>query len=775
MKGIYQKTLLFDNIVNIMKLMKKITIIFISASIVSVLLYCVLGKIIIETTSSSELENGASKTNDIVKKIEGEIDRVIFQDGIVEEYIGIISKVNNNYGEEKLKQIMNIKDKVDESSIQNMIIINNDFKINEVVKNTNLDIESSDIESVLDQSREIIKDNKSFSGVISTENLCYIVSVNRIDEIGAYNNKYSVIINPINDSFIGSVFSEQSELVEIVKYNDDISKLKSYDRDFLYEINETSMDIFEEFEILGDGPNYYLRFEYDMKISGSIINNTIIFIAVLIIISIGVNILLYRFVKVKAVDRIKNINSVVNKVTGGANLEITLDDDINSDEISGLTKDLNRMFRSFKNYADNLEYIESHDLLTSLINRSKLTEYIGELKNNSEEFALFFIDLDNFKIINDTLGHNVGDQLLCQVAKELTECTDDKNTSVSRIGGDEFIIIRKGENDNDEIEKLAQVILDKLGSIYGISNYSYEIKASMGISFYPQHSEKEIDLLQYSDIAMYHSKRTGGNSYNIFNDKMLEPLEIEKKLKNGIKNKEFEAYYQPIYSIKENRIIGAEALVRWKTATGIIYPDKFIPVAKKTGNIVDIDMLVLRQSINLCREQIDNGVEDFYVSINASKRFLKQSNFIDIIQKELENQNVPTSSLRLEITEDEIIDEVEYTKELLKEIRKIGIKVYLDDFGTGYSSFNHIKTLPIDVVKIDRSFIIDIEDDKISKSIVETMINLCHNLNLKVVCEGVEVGEQVEILRQINCDDIQGYYFSKPLQKEMFDIFLKEF
>lgn len=757
-----------------MKLMRKITIIFISVTIVSLLLYCVLGKVIINSTSSAEFERGISRTNYVVKKIDGEIDRVIFQQSMITEYFNIENKINREYGEQNNKEIINIEEKINESKIKNIITVNNNFEINKIVKNSNLDINSAEIINILNQSKDTIKDKEYFYGILSTENLCYIVGINRINE-AEDSNKYIMIINPMNTEFIESVCGEYSESIEIAKYNErSESEVILYKNNFFYNIDDNSVDIFAKFEMFGEGPSYYVKLKDYMKMSDNVTRDTIKIIISIIIISIVGNILLYRFIKVKVIDRIININSVVSKVTVGDDLEILLEDNINNDEISGLTKDLNKMFMSLKNYADNLEYIGSHDLLTSLINRNKLTEYIGELKNNNEEFALFFIDLDNFKIINDTLGHNVGDQLLCQVAKELMECTNDSNVRVSRIGGDEFIIIRKGRNDNNEIKKLAQIILDKLNNIYGISNYSYEIKASMGISFYPQHSDEEVNLLQYSDVAMYHSKSSGGNSYNIFNNKMLEPLEIEKKLKNGIKNNEFEAYYQPIYSIEENRIIGAEALVRWKTSNGIIYPDKFIPVAKKTGRIVDIDMLVLKQSIKLCREQIDKGIEGFYVSVNASKRFLKQSNFIEIIQKELRNQGVPTSSLRLEITEDEIIDEVEYTKELLKEIRKVGIRVYLDDFGTGYSSFNHIKNLPIDVVKIDRSFIIDIEEDSRSKSIVETMINLCHNLNLKVVCEGVEDLVQVEILKQINCDDIQGYYFSRPLPKEEFDAFLKE-
>lgn len=769
-----------------MKLMKKVALIFICATIISTLAYYALGRVMIETASSGELERGPGRTNGAISKIEGEVNKMTSQAREFGEYFEIANKVTYKYGAQDIKGIINIEKKIEKAPITNMIIVDNDFKFINEVKITNLDINDPDIQNVLNQSKEIINSKENikkgfFGGVITTEKLAYIVGAKRINDRNPENNKYAVIINPMDDEFMKEMDKTTGRDLEIIKYSENmgidysIAPMELYGRVFNYTRNDDSIDIFTKFNKIGTGPEYYIKLRDDRTVRNNAIKNIGIIMSITTILTILCNLLLYKFIKKKVVNRIVNINNAVNNVTAGVDLEMQLKKDDECDEISILTEDLNNVFNELKNYADNLEYIGSHDLLTSLINRNKLNEYIGELKNNSDEFALFFIDLDNFKSINDTLGHNFGDQLLCQVAKELEECTSDENVIISRIGGDEFILVRKGENNKEEIDNLAIIILNKLNRPYKINNYTYEIKASMGISLYPEHSNEDVTLMQYADIAMYNSKKSGGNRYNIFNKKMLEPLEIENKMKNAIKNEEFEAYYQPIYNVKDKKIIGAEALIRWKTKDGMIYPDKFIPIAKKTGYIVDIDMFILRQSIKLCREWIDKGEKEFYVSINASKRFLKQENFVELIKKELEIYNVPTSSLKLEITEDEIIDNIEETKELLNDIRRMGVNVYLDDFGTGYSSFNHIKNLPVDVIKIDRSLLIDIEEDSKAKSIVETMINLCHNLDLKVVCEGIEDIEQVEILKRLDCDNIQGYYFSRPLPKQEFDKFLKEF
>ena len=369
-------------------------------------------------------------------------------------------------------------------------------------------------------------------------------------------------------------------------------------------------------------------------------------------------------------------------------------------------------------------------------------------------------------MINDTLGHHIGDKLLVKVSEVLYSIVEEeKNLTVGRIGGDEFIIVRNGKNDLDEIKRVASKVIKKINKCYEFNSYMYEIKASMGISFYSEHSTKGSEILQYSDIAMYCSKRDGGNRYTIFEEQMLEPLRIEKRLKKAIEKKEFKMYLQPIYNVKKDTIQGYEALVRWYDGDQVIAPYKFIPLAKRTGDIVGIDNFIFKEALRMVRELIDCGKEEFYISLNASKLFLKQENLIEFIKSELEKYNVESKYIKMEVAEDEIIDDFEYTIALLDKLRNIGIEIYLDDFGVGYSSFSHIKKLPIDVIKLDRSLIIDIESNIKSQEIVKTLINMAHNMNVGIICEGIEENEQVNILRNFNCDNIQGYYFGKPVTK----------
>ncbi|MGG7177934.1 putative bifunctional diguanylate cyclase/phosphodiesterase [Clostridium paraputrificum] len=768
-----------------MKLMRKIALVFITVTAISSIVYYTIGRSIINLASEGELDRGPGRTNSIIGKLEGEVNKVTSQAREFGEYFLITKKLNEKYGEAERKSIINVEKNIEKSPITNMIIVDKNFELDRLVKINNIDLESDDISNVLLQSKNIMEDKENktkgfFGGMISTENLVYMVGVKRIGDIDSVNPLYTVVISPVTDEYMKNLGKSSQRNVSIIKNdenseeNSKIEKVNLYGGEFYIIRNKDSIDVYTQLNIIGDGPGYSLKLKDDTQVRSTATNSINLLIVIIVGLTAFANIIVYQFVKKKVVKRVIDINTVVNDVTNGSDLNVELDDDKTGDEISVLTSDLNNMFGRLKNYSDNLEYIGSHDLLTGLINRHKIIEYISELKEKREEFSVCFIDLDNFKGINDTLGHNIGDQLLCTVSERLNEYNNE-NIRVSRFGGDEFILVRRGSNNIEEVRNFAEEILKSVNKSLELNSYSYDIKASMGISLYPQHSEEQVSLLQYSDIAMYNSKRNGGNSYAIFNEDMLEPLELEAKLRNAIENKELEVYYQPIYGIKEETIIGAEALIRWNTDEGMVLPDKFIPLAKKTGDIVDIDMFVFKEAINTCKEWIDRGKTDFYISINASKRFLKQKGFISILQNELKEKSVPSSSIKLEITEDEIIDDFEFTTKLLNNIREIGVEVYLDDFGTGYSSFNHIKVLPVDLIKIDRSFLIDIKENKKSRAIVETVINLCHSLELGIVCEGVENFEQVEILKELKCDKIQGFYLSRPLPKEGFTRFVTEY
>ncbi len=427
-----------------------------------------------------------------------------------------------------------------------------------------------------------------------------------------------------------------------------------------------------------------------------------------------------------------------------------------------------------KKYAEDMTYLANYDTLTNLLNRHNLLEYLIELISRNEKFSIYFIDLDDFKNINDTLGHNTGDEILRGVADRLTElCSED--ITVGRLGGDEFIVVKRGESDLDNIKDIAEEILKLLNKNIEFSRYNFSLKASIGISCYPDHAEDVFTLLKYADISMYEGKQKGGNIYKIFSEEMLENLNLESRLSMAIDNEEIEVYYQPVYDVKSKKIVGAEALSRWITPTGIISPIKFIPLAKKNGDIIRIDEFVLKESCEFCKKMRNLTEADFKVSVNISYTALKQINFLERIISIVNECDVNPNFIKIEITEDEIIDNIEFTVNILNQLRKLGFNIALDDFGVGYSSFNYVKTLPLDTLKIDRSLLISVENDQKTFAIIKTLINLAHTLNLDVVCEGAEIKNQIELLTDIECDKIQGYYISKPLNLNDFNKFILNF
>lgn len=413
---------------------------------------------------------------------------------------------------------------------------------------------------------------------------------------------------------------------------------------------------------------------------------------------------------------------------------------------------------------EEMSFLANYDVLTNLQNRYSLYKYMSKLKEEGQPFDIYFIDLDNFKSLNDSLGHNSGDEVLCKAAYTLEKLEYDDIT-VGRLGGDEFLVIKSGGATGEKSRKIGQDILESLNTTFNYKNYTYELKASVGMSSFPNHTDDIETLLKYADIAMYKSKQAGGNKIEIFDEYMLEEILIEAQLKKAIENTEFKIHYQPIYSIDKKKITGAEALVRWMKDGELIAPYKFIPIAKKTGDIYQIDNYVLREACKFCKEKRMNGFEDFQISVNASYRFLKQPDFVEMLKKVLNENELEPSGLKLEITEDEVLDDANGIVALLKKIKKIGVKVALDDFGVGYSSFSYVKILPIDTIKIDRSLLLKIEDDYKTVSIIKTLINLAHTLGLDVVAEGVEIEDQLSLLNELECDKIQGYYISKPVDE----------
>lgn len=426
-----------------------------------------------------------------------------------------------------------------------------------------------------------------------------------------------------------------------------------------------------------------------------------------------------------------------------------------------------------KNYSEKMKYIANCDELTGLLNRHSIFEYISKLIRENKHFSVYSLDLDNFKKINETLGYRCGDEVLKIIGKKLSLLGKDK-IKISRVCSDEFIIVKEEENSDTNSEIFINEIFNRLNREYKVNIYSFHINLSIGVSYYPKHSEEASILLKYSSISMVEAKKHFGDKFEIFSDKMLDNINLEIELTEAINNEEFELYYQPIYELKTNKIVEAEALIRWIKDDMVISPIEFIPIAKKNGEIIRIDKFVIKEAAKYCRSLIDLGEIDFRVSINVSHTLLKQSYAVDLITQIVREEGVQPSSIKIEITEDETIDDLDFTIGVLNKLRSVGFKISLDDFGVGYSSFNHLKRLPLDTLKIDRSLLLSIESDKKTILIIDMLIKLSHTLDLDIICEGVEEKKEIELLRELNCDKIQGYYISKPIKASDFNEFIIE-
>lgn len=757
-----------------MSLLKKIVIMFFSITIISSIAFLSVGKEIIDEVSMGELERGPGRTNSVISRINGEVTKLSGKAVEFSNYYDIKNNLQSNYKEVSVNKIIDIGKTAEFSSVSSIFLLEDGFsELNKIFDKDNISKEELDVIklTVTDLIKNSIEEGKGLvSGVISGKSHPYIIGGKKIE---SENDKYIIMIERMDEDFIEKLAKETGRIVDIIhssKISEDISKMEVSNlgqREYFCNRQEEKTDIYTELDAIDNSENkYYINLTDDRNVRNNAEKNIYLLVATMIVITILSNLVLYLILKKSVINRILKIKNTINSVRENTKFNMELIEDNKDDEIGELNNDLNSMFKRLKSYSENLEFISRQDTLTKLKNRYSINEYILSLTTKKEDFAIFFIDLDNFKVINDTLGHHIGDKLLVKVSEVLYSIVEEeKNLTVGRIGGDEFIIVRNGKNDLDEIKRVASKVIKKINKCYEFNSYMYEIKASMGISFYSEHSTKGSEILQYSDIAMYCSKRDGGNRYTIFEEQMLEPLRIEKRLKKAIEKKEFKMYLQPIYNVKKDAIQGYEALVRWYDGDQVIAPYKFIPLAKRTGDIVGIDNFIFKEALRMVRELIDCGKEEFYISLNASKLFLKQENLIEFIKDELEKHNVESKYIKMEVAEDEIIDDFEYTIALLDKLRDIGIEIYLDDFGVGYSSFSHIKKLPIDVIKLDRSLIIDIESNIKSQEIVKTLINMAHNMNVGIICEGIEENEQVNILRNFNCDNIQGYYFGKPVPK----------
>ena len=419
----------------------------------------------------------------------------------------------------------------------------------------------------------------------------------------------------------------------------------------------------------------------------------------------------------------------------------------------------------------NLQHQAYHDALTKLPNRTlfndRLKQAVEKAKRNQTLFALFFIDLDRFKQINDSLGHTVGDELL-KVVTERLKAAIRKEDTLARLGGDEFTIIMEELSNAQDSSLLAQKILEILQQPIEIGTHTLYVSSSIGISLYPQDDTDAGNLLKYADAAMYRAKEEGRNNFQFYSSEMtelaLERLVMTTSMRQALKNEEFVIHYQPQVDAEKKVLIGMEALVRWQHPTkGLLSPIHFLTLAEETGMIVELDHWVMRTAIKQVAVWYEEGLKPGVLSVNLSMKQLEHPDFIRLVQKTVQTYNFRPEWLKLEVTEGQVMQKPEEAIAKLGQINDLGIGISVDDFGTGYSSLASLKRLPINTLKIDRSFVIDLAEGTEDGAIVKAIIALAKSLELNLIAEGVETTLQKEFLLTNGCKNIQGYYYSRPV------------
>jgi diguanylate cyclase (GGDEF)-like protein/PAS domain S-box-containing protein len=418
-----------------------------------------------------------------------------------------------------------------------------------------------------------------------------------------------------------------------------------------------------------------------------------------------------------------------------------------------------------------------YDALTGLPNRNKFRQELDQLlsQSNNQMLAVLFLDLDRFKIINDTKGHTVGDLLLKQVANRLVLAVQ-KNGIVSRHGGDEFIILLK-DLDKEQVANMSKRILTEFSKPLILNNQEFYVTPSIGISLYPSDGTDEETLIKLADIAMYMAKERGKNNFQFYSSKLnglsSRKMELENSLRKALEQNQLLLYYQPQVEIASGKTVGVEALIRWKHPEyGFVTPNEFIPLAEETGLIVPLGKWILQQACEQNKAWQDAGFMKIPIAVNISVRQLQDDDFVNAVSSILKETGLDSKYLELEITES-VMYNIERSTVILNELKKLGVKISIDDFGTGYSSLSYLKHLPIDKIKIDKSFVDDIINHSNQGAIVKTIIDMGHNLNYTVIAEGIETDVQVNFLKKHSCRIGQGYFYSRPLPVEEVSEFFK--
>jgi diguanylate cyclase (GGDEF)-like protein len=427
-------------------------------------------------------------------------------------------------------------------------------------------------------------------------------------------------------------------------------------------------------------------------------------------------------------------------------------------------------------HARRVEYLAYHDGLTGLPNRSMfsklLSQRISEARRYDRQLAVAFLDLDRFKQINDTLGHEAGDQLLQEVATRLQGCVRDSDT-VARLGGDEFVVLLPELEDGKCAATVAHKVLAVIGKAFTLIGHEFRVTASIGISVYPQDGQDEQTLTKNADIAMYQAKAEGKNNFQFYSEKLnansLERLTLESSLRHALERDEFRLHYQSKRDIRSGRIAGVEALLRWEHPDlGTVTPMQFIPVAEETGLIVPIGKWVLKTACLQSMAWQNEGLPPLSIAVNMSARQFSDEYLLQDLESILKATGMNPQLLELELAESLLIHDVENTLRILTGLKSLGVRIAVDDFGTGYSSLATLQRFPLDTVKIDRSFIGDLAGPSENAALADAIVAMGKSLSLTVIAQGVETKEQADFLRAHACDELQGFYFNRPLPAHQF-------
>ncbi|MDQ9169696.1 EAL domain-containing protein [Oxalobacteraceae bacterium R-40] len=443
----------------------------------------------------------------------------------------------------------------------------------------------------------------------------------------------------------------------------------------------------------------------------------------------------------------------------------------------GIAKDITER----KNSEQHIQYLATHDALTGLPNRPMFSELLNQAihaaKRYERKFAVLFIDLDRFKLINDSLGHDAGDMLLKTAATRLQRCIRASDV-VARLGGDEFVVLAQGIEHEKDVERVADKILKTLFKPVALLGQECRVTGSIGICMYPAHARDEQSLMKFADAAMYQAKEAGKNQYRFYSEaaqsKSLERMTMESSLRRAVERKQFFLHFQAKLDLKTRKITGVEALLRWQhPELGLISPTKFIGLAEETGLIIPISRWVLHTACMQNMAWQKAGLPPLCMAVNISARQFEDQHFLDDISSALKVSGMPAHLLELELTESMVILQPERAIGILKELKQLGVRLAIDDFGTGYSSLAQLKNYPIDTLKVDRSFIQDIPNNEDDKTMTRAIISMGKSLGLTVVAEGVETQEQQTFLRENACDETQGFYFSRPVESAGIEALLR--